>query len=119
MKTKVFFIVAKVSVILIALFTTIFRVTEIVLFKGTEGYSLATNVSGMLVLLALLIVFYFALQIRRKWGFWYSIFMSFFLLFAYLFKTPFNWFYAGVVVLSVVLIVSLFIIKKDFKKIVK
>ncbi|MFH1608455.1 MAG: hypothetical protein ABH951_00345 [Patescibacteria group bacterium] len=118
MKTKIFFIVAKVSVILIVLFTTVFRVTEIILFKGTEGYSLLYNISGMLFLLALLAVFYFVLQTRKKWGFWYSIIMSFFLLLAYLFKTPFNWFYAGVVILSVILIISLFIIRKDFKKII-
>lgn len=116
MKTKILFGIAKVSVVLLALFTLLCRIIEINLFKGTEGYSLPYNISGMVVLFLLLAVFFFGLQKKQKWGFWYGLVLSIFLLLAYLFKAPFVWPYAVIVILLVIPFILLFILRKEFGK---
>lgn len=115
MKTKIFFSIAKISVVLLALFTLFYRITEIMLFKGTEGYSLPVNISGMIILFLLLAVFFFGLQKRQKWGFWYGLVLSILLLLAYSFKAPFVWPYAVIVILLIIPFVLLFILRKEFK----
>lgn len=116
MKTKILFGIAKVSVVLLALFTLLCRIIEINLFKDTEGYSLPYNISGMVVLFLLLAVFFFGLQKKQKWGFWYGLVLSIFLLLAYLFKAPFVWPYAVIVILLVIPFILLFILRKEFGK---
>ena len=113
---KGLFIVALVCVALLAIFTLIYRIIEIMLFKGTEGYSLPYNVFGMLFLLALLILFFIVLLKRWKWGYWYGLILSGFLFLAYLFKTPFVWPYAVNVALSLALIAILIISRRRFGK---
>ena len=113
---KKLFTIALVCVVMLAIFTVIYRITEIMLFKGTEGYSLSSNVFGMLSLLALLTLFFIVLLKRWKWGFWYGLILSAFLFLAYLFKSPFVWPYAINVVLLLALIVILVISRKRFGK---
>ncbi|MEK6809496.1 MAG: hypothetical protein AABY40_02380 [Nanoarchaeota archaeon] len=113
---KKLFTIALVCVVALAIFTTIYRIWEIMLFKGTEGYSLPYNVSGMLSLLALLTLFYIVLLKRWKWGFWYGFVLSAVLFLSYLFKSPFVWPYAVNVVLSLALIIILVISRKRFGK---
>lgn len=115
MKIKILFSIAKISVVLLALFTLFYRITEIMLFKGTEGYSLPFNVSGMIVLFLLLTVFFIGLQKKRKWGFWYGLVLSVLLLLAYLFKTPFVWPYAVIIILLLIPSILLFVLKREFK----
>jgi len=73
MKTKIFFSIAKISIVLLALFTLFYRITEIMLFKGSEGYSLSHNISGMMILFLLLVIFFIGFQKKQKWGFWYGL----------------------------------------------
>src|SRR3989344_3459133 len=113
---KKYFTIALVCVVLLAIFTFIYRITEIMLFKGTEGYSLLSNVFGMLSLLALLTLFFIVLLKRWKWGFWYGLILSAFLFLAYLFKSPFVWPYAINVVLLLALMIILVISRKRFGK---
>lgn len=113
---KGLFMVALVCVAVLAVFTFIYRITEIMLFKGTEGYSLPSNVLGMLSLLALLTLFFVVLLKRWKWGFWYGLSLSALLFLSYLFKSPFVWPYAINVALSLALIIILMISRKRFGK---
>ena len=115
MKIKIFFNIAKISIVLLAFVTLFYRITEIMLFRGTEGYSLPGNISGMMALFLLLVVFFIGLQKKQKWGFWYGLVLSIFLLLAYLFKTPFVWPYAVIVVLLLILIILLLVLKREFK----
>ncbi|MFA5773362.1 MAG: hypothetical protein WC908_01665 [Candidatus Paceibacterota bacterium] len=115
MKIKIFSNVAKVCVVLLVVSTLIYRITEIMLFKGTVGYSFSSAITGMITLILLLAVSFFCLHKKQKWGFWYCLFLFIFLLLAYLFKAPFVWPYAVFVILSIIPIISLFILKKEFK----
>ncbi|MDP1728818.1 MAG: hypothetical protein Q8L27_01300 [archaeon] len=117
MKTKILFSIAKISVVLLIISTSIYRITEIMLFRGTEGYSLSSNISGMMALFILLIIFFIGLQKKKKWGFWYGLVLSIFLLLAYSLKTPFVWPYAVNVILLATPLILLFILKKEFKSI--
>jgi len=69
MKTKILFNIAKICVILLILSTLVYRITEIMLFKGTEGYSLPYNISGMIALFLLLVIFFIGLYKKQKWSF--------------------------------------------------
>ncbi|TSC95896.1 MAG: hypothetical protein Athens071426_41 [Parcubacteria group bacterium Athens0714_26] len=115
MKTKILFSIAKICVILLILSTFIYRITEIMLFKGTEGYSLPYNIFGMITLFLLLTIFFIGLWKKRKWGFWYGLILSILLLLAYLFKAPFVWPYAVIVTLLVIPTILLFVLKREFK----
>ena len=115
MKTKILFNIAKTCVVLLILSTSIYRITEIMLFKGIEAYSLPRNISGMVALFLLLVIFFIGLWKKQKWGFWYGLSLSIFLLLAYLFKTPFVWPYAVIVTLSVIPIILLLVLKREFK----
>ncbi|PIU99367.1 hypothetical protein COS59_00115 [Candidatus Wolfebacteria bacterium CG03_land_8_20_14_0_80_36_15] len=115
MKTKILFSIAKICVVLLMLFTLIYRITEIMLFKGTEGYSLPFAISGMTALFLLLVIFFIGLRKKQKWGFWYGFILSILLLLVYLFKAPFVWPYAVNVVLLAIPIILLFVLKREFK----
>ena len=115
MKIKIFFNVVKICVVLLAISTIIYRITEIMLFKGTAGYSLPSAIIGMITLVLLLAISFFCLYKKQKWGFWYSLILLILLLLAYLFKAPFVWPYAVFVILSIIPIILLFILRKEFK----
>lgn len=104
--------VALVCIALLALFSVIYRVTEIILFKGTEGYSVLSNVTGMLALVFLYALLFVALLKEWRWGFWYGLVLLIFLLIAYLLKSPFVWPYAVNSILFIIVIVLLFKLKK-------
>ena len=110
------FILAYTSIILLIIFSMIYRITEILLFKGTPNYSLSSNIFGMIALIALYALLFFGLLKRWKWIFWYGIILSIFLLLAYLFKNPFVWPYAINAILLIIVIICLFILKKKLGK---
>ena len=113
---KKIFILAYISIILLILFSMIYRITEIILFKGTAGYSLSSNISGMLALIAFYTLLFFGLLKKYKWIFWYGLILSIFLLLSYFFKSPFVWPYAVNAILLIIVIICLFILKKRLGK---
>ncbi len=113
---KKIFILAYTSIILLIIFSAVYRITEILLFNEAPDYSLFSNISGMLALIALYAFLFFGLLKKWKWIFWYGLMLSVFLLLSYLFKVPFVWPYAVNIVLLLIVIICLFVSKKRLGK---